>query len=165
MEISLSEAATILGKSERQVRYLIKTERLPARKAANRWLIEDTDLPLSDGQRRAVAARLGTAREAFDKGLKPAAKAAKKTKEDKHYSVTDLGAFRIGFEIWRSSSSSSTRMPSWPWPSKPTSSVDSSDGGSRSSGQRRRSRHLTGICAGSSIALGAPASSRLRAEA
>jgi len=101
MLISLSEAATILGKTERQVRYLIKTGRLSARKAANRWLIDDTDLPLSDGQRRAVASRLGTAREAFDKGLEPAAKAAKKAKEDKHYSVTDLGAFRIGVEICR----------------------------------------------------------------
>ncbi len=101
MKISLSEAATILGKTERQVRYLIKTGRLAARKDGNRWYVESTELPLSDGQRRAVAARVETAREAFDKGLEPAAKAGKNEKQRTHFSVTDLKAFKTGVEICR----------------------------------------------------------------
>ncbi len=39
MQVSLSEAAVILGQFGRQVRTLIKTGRLPARKESGRWTI------------------------------------------------------------------------------------------------------------------------------
>ncbi len=105
MKLSLAEAATVLGKTERQVRYLIKTGRLPAEKEGRRWWIESADLPLSERQRQALGERHRAAREAFDKGLEPIAKAAepaaKKHEKKRGYSVTDLVAFSTGEEIYR----------------------------------------------------------------
>ena len=58
MELSLSEVATVLGKSERQVRYLIKTERLKASKQGGRWSIHSEDLPLTAEQREILSKRV-----------------------------------------------------------------------------------------------------------
>jgi len=38
MKMSLAEAATVLGKSERQTRYMIQQKELKARKVSGRWL-------------------------------------------------------------------------------------------------------------------------------
>lgn len=100
MKLSLAEAATVLGKSRRQLRYLIQTERLPATKAGGRWQIDSSDLPLTAAQRKALATRLKAARQAIDQGLLPAAKAAVEEPR-RQYSVTDLGAFQSGEEIYR----------------------------------------------------------------
>ena len=103
MKLSLSESATVLGRSERQIRYLIKTGRLRAGKDGGRWRIESTDLPLTDAQREAVASRVQTAREAFEKGIAPAGKIeeSKPAAEKKRYSVKDLKAFQSGEDIYR----------------------------------------------------------------
>jgi hypothetical protein len=100
MKLSLSEAATVLGKSERQVRYLIKQGTLQARKENGRWTVSSEELPLSDVQRRALAGRVETAREAFQRGLEPAVKATD-GKGAKSYSVRDLAAFQAGEAILR----------------------------------------------------------------
>jgi excisionase family DNA binding protein len=57
MQLSLQQAAERLGKSVRQVRYLIQTGALPAQKSGGRWLIAAADLPLSEGQRAALERR------------------------------------------------------------------------------------------------------------
>jgi excisionase family DNA binding protein len=44
--LSLAEAATVLGKSERQVRYMINNGRLKAVKIGGSWVVESSDLPL-----------------------------------------------------------------------------------------------------------------------
>jgi excisionase family DNA binding protein len=54
MNLSLSEAARLLGKSDRQVRYLITSGKLSARKVDGRWAIRREDLPLSPGQEKAA---------------------------------------------------------------------------------------------------------------
>jgi hypothetical protein len=100
MKLSLSEAATALGKSERQLRYLIKTGRLSASKEGGRWSIDSDDLPLTEAQRAAIAAKVDTARAAFEKGLEPAEKATGDA-EKRYYSVTDLQAFQSGEAIYR----------------------------------------------------------------
>ena len=46
MQLTIEQAAARLGKSPRQVRYLIQTRRLPARKFSGAWLIESADLEL-----------------------------------------------------------------------------------------------------------------------
>ena len=53
MELTVQEAARILGKSERQVRYLIRTSKLPASKRDGQWRISRGDLPSRPGQERA----------------------------------------------------------------------------------------------------------------
>ena len=55
MDLSLAEVARLLGKSERQVRYLIVQGKLPARKVGRKWSVRRQDLPLSDGQKKAAA--------------------------------------------------------------------------------------------------------------
>lgn len=97
MKLALSEAATLLGKSPRQVRYLIKTGRLEAEKDGGQWQIDSSALTLSDDQRQALEARSQAAREAFEKGLEPATKAAG---EKAGYSVTDMTAFQAGQSIY-----------------------------------------------------------------
>lgn len=44
MEISIKDAAELLGKSERTVRHMAQTGRLPARRVGSRWLINRDDL-------------------------------------------------------------------------------------------------------------------------
>ncbi len=48
MEISIKDAAELLGKSERTVRHMAQTGRLPARRIGSRWLI-DRDTLLTHG--------------------------------------------------------------------------------------------------------------------
>jgi hypothetical protein len=54
MQLSLADAAIALGRSQRQIRYLIQTGGLAARKEGGRWVIDSADLPLSAGQRQAA---------------------------------------------------------------------------------------------------------------
>ena len=100
MTLSLAEAVTLLGRSQRQVRYLIKTGRLPARKVEGRWQIDDADLPLTDAQRQAIASRVEKARVAFEKETAAAEKLSP-SKDRRSYSVTDFKAFQSGEAILR----------------------------------------------------------------
>ena len=109
MELSIAETATLLGRSQRQIRYLIKTGGLRATKKGRRWRIDSADLPISDAERQALAERSQVARRAFEKGLEPVAKAALTAPGDdaegeetkRSYSVTDLRAFQAGEAIYR----------------------------------------------------------------
>jgi excisionase family DNA binding protein len=91
MELSLTDAARLLGKSPRQVRYLIKNGKLTATKDGARWRIQSEDLPLSEGQLRARARKAQDARDLVEQALGPHGRLA-----DKRYSVRDLRAFQAG---------------------------------------------------------------------
>lgn len=105
MHLSIAETASLLGRSQRQVRYLIKTEQLKAVKEGGRWRIKSRDLPLTDVQRQALAERSQVARATFERGLEPAARAAGAEETTRRYSVTDLFAFQAGEEIYRAACS------------------------------------------------------------
>lgn len=98
MKLSLPQAATVLGRSERQIRYLIKIGRLQASKVDGKWEVDEADLPLTGGQRDAIGERVEVARQAFEKALEPAAKA---TDGAGGYSVTKLTAFVCGEAVYR----------------------------------------------------------------
>lgn len=98
MKLSLPHVATVLGKSERQIRYLIKIGRLQASKSDGRWEIDEADLPLSAAQRDAIAGRVDVARQAFEKAVEPAGRA---TEAAGQYSVTKLVAFTCGEAVYR----------------------------------------------------------------
>ncbi len=109
MDLTLSETATILGKSPRQIRYLIKAGRLRATKHGRHWKIDSDHLPLSDAQRRVLGERLEVARRAFEKSVDPAARAVGRepakaaegnAAKKKSYSVNDLLAFQAGEAIY-----------------------------------------------------------------
>lgn len=82
---TLPEVAGLLNKSQRQIRYLIKTGKLPAHKPHGRWTVKKSDLdifttaPQADAVQRTEAAHAAGRR----------------------YSVQDLQAFQVGQTIFR----------------------------------------------------------------
>ncbi|NJL27690.1 MAG: helix-turn-helix domain-containing protein [Thermoanaerobaculia bacterium] len=98
MVLSLAEAARLLGKSERQVRYLIRTGKLPAQKTGERWLIRREDLPLSEGQERAATQKAERAARLAVEILQPGGEAKS---EKKGYSIRQMRAFQEGAPLYR----------------------------------------------------------------
>ena len=97
MKLTLEQAAARLGKSERQIRYLVQNGRLAAEKVGGRWLIESDDLALSDGQRQAVERKERQLRAAVEEGLAlPEA-----SERSPRYSVRDLKAFQLALPLQR----------------------------------------------------------------
>ncbi|MBI2376739.1 MAG: helix-turn-helix domain-containing protein [Deltaproteobacteria bacterium] len=94
MKISLREAAQLLGKSERQVRYMVKEGRLQAHKDGSRWLIERSDLPLPPS-----AVQRGVEERARLTGVLEAALGPAESPR-KRYSVTDLKVFEAGRTLY-----------------------------------------------------------------
>jgi excisionase family DNA binding protein len=95
MHLTLEEAAQRLGKTVRQVRYLIQTGALRADKSSGRWRIDAADLPLSEPQRAAVGRREHALRDAVERGL------GLDGPPPDRYSVRDLKAFQIALPLYR----------------------------------------------------------------
>jgi excisionase family DNA binding protein len=96
MLLTLVQAAELLGQSRRQIRYLIKTGRLPAVKVGGHWRIDSERLPRSPGQRAAAERKQQHLVEVVEEALSlPSAS------DRKRYSVRDLRAFQIGAAIYR----------------------------------------------------------------
>lgn len=94
MQLSLTQAAQLLGKSRRQPEYMIQQGRLKAAKDGGRWQVDEADLPLSAQQRQAVRRRADALRDT-------AAQVLDQTAPRVGYSMTDLQAFRAAQAIWR----------------------------------------------------------------
>jgi excisionase family DNA binding protein len=99
VKLSLSQVATLLGKSERQIRYMVKSGRLAATKAGKEWRFETSELPLTDEQRRGLLERAATLTDAVADAVAPAVAAAGDGK--RRYSVTDLQAYKVGAPLYR----------------------------------------------------------------
>lgn len=95
MELSIAQAAARLGKSPRQVRYLINSGVLRARKVDGRWVMNSSDLPDSPGQQAATERQQLQMHAAVDRGLELPAKP-----ERSRGSVHDLKAFSIGVPLY-----------------------------------------------------------------
>ncbi len=89
MEYTLEQVATLLGKSRRQIRYMISTGRLPATRTGHRWRVRAEDLPRSAGAVDARTRRVTALRDAVDEVL-PTSPHTRGT------SVTRIRAFEIG---------------------------------------------------------------------
>jgi hypothetical protein len=99
MQLTIEQAAARLGKSSRQIRYLIKTGRLSAKKFSGVWVIEAEDLPLSAGQVAALERRERQLRSAVEEALD----VQRKSERAPRYSVRDLKAFQLALPLFRSS--------------------------------------------------------------
>lgn len=98
MQLTIEEAATRLGKSPRQVRYLIQTNRLAARKFAGSWVIESENLTLSEGQVKALDRRERELRSAVERALE----LPPESERAPRYSIRDLKAFQLALPLHRS---------------------------------------------------------------
>jgi len=83
MKFTIAEAATRLGKSERQIRILIQKGRLAAAKVEGKWQIDEGALPVSPAATQAAEVRAEVARDALERAVAPATRG-------KFFSVTDL---------------------------------------------------------------------------
>jgi excisionase family DNA binding protein len=98
MELTVQDAARILGKSERQVRYLIQTGRLTATKHDGQWKISRGDLPRSPGQERADQRKTERATEIASAVLDFGDSKGSKSKS---WTVDQLHAVRQGEPLYR----------------------------------------------------------------
>jgi hypothetical protein len=96
MLLSLQDAADRLGKTRRQLRYMIQTQRIQAVKTAGRWMIEADDLPLSGPQRQAVDRRERQLQAAVERGL-----GLDEGSRRRRWSVRDLKAVQVALPLYR----------------------------------------------------------------
>ncbi|MEE8524949.1 MAG: helix-turn-helix domain-containing protein [Thermoanaerobaculia bacterium] len=103
MQLSVAETATVLAKTPRQVRYMIRQGRLKAERQGKSWRIDSDSLPLGDAERQALKERLDVARGSVDAALEPVAKALDKSAkgEEERYSVRKLLAFETGRRLYQ----------------------------------------------------------------
>jgi excisionase family DNA binding protein len=88
MELTIREAATLLGRSERAVRAQVARKALPAVKRGGRWMTPRHALPLTDAQRQAVREKADDVRAAVESAVR------------KHLSsAEDLEPFRDGRRV------------------------------------------------------------------
>lgn len=92
MKLTLTEAARTLGKSPRQLRYLMKQGELKGEKVEGRWVFDDTLLPRTSAQKQRAQAKAQDLLNTVEEVLAPQVQAAK----GRAYSVADLQAFRTG---------------------------------------------------------------------
>lgn len=103
MEISIVEAAARLGKSDRQIRYMIANQEIAARKVKNKWVIQSETLPLSPGQAKAEEHKeqILIQRTEMAVGAEHAAKVLGPPDEKRAYSVSSLRAFPICMDLYK----------------------------------------------------------------
>jgi hypothetical protein len=95
MKLSPAQAATRLGKSRRQIMYMIKQERLQAEKIGGRWFVDETNLSLNKSQQRVHDRKQHQLRAAVEEALEL------DDDSKRRYSLRDLKAFQIALPIYR----------------------------------------------------------------
>jgi hypothetical protein len=96
MDITIREAAPLLGRSPRAIRARIARGELPARRQGHTWVLPLEHLPLTAAQRASMLGRADDARAAVEQAL-PSRLAS--TRARKHRSVLDLDSFRTAREV------------------------------------------------------------------
>jgi excisionase family DNA binding protein len=101
MQLTLEQAAAALGKSPRQVRYMIEQGKLPAEKVEGRWRIDSEALPQApareNARQTAGKRRKERLREVVDEALDL------EGGPERRYSVLDLKAFQVALPLYRRS--------------------------------------------------------------
>lgn len=93
MEITVTEAAALLGCSARTVRARVARGELPGVKRGGQWFVNRSALPLTEAQRSAFQRKAQGLRDALEEAL-PARMA--RTPGDRRRGLLDLDAFRFG---------------------------------------------------------------------
>lgn len=92
MDLSIKEAAALLGRSPRALRQWIESKRLAATRTARGYRVRSEDLPLTEAQRLSLKERAEVTRKIVD-DLLPSRAAT--TLDRRRRSLLDLDAFRL----------------------------------------------------------------------
>ena len=96
MELSVREAATLMGRSQRTVRAQLARGELPGVKCDGHWRVQRRHLPLTEAQRQALQAKADDVRATVEKAL-PSREARRAGERSR--SIADLDAFRLGAKV------------------------------------------------------------------
>jgi excisionase family DNA binding protein len=93
MQLSLQEAMQILGKTRRQVLYMIEQGRLPARKVGSRWVIERADVQVDEAVHQRTTQKQARFKAVIEDALTPG--------QERRYTLRDLKAVQVATPIYR----------------------------------------------------------------
>jgi excisionase family DNA binding protein len=93
MQLSLQEAMQILGKTRRQVLYMIEQGRLPARKVGSHWVIERADMQVDEAVQQRTTQKQARFKAVIEDALTPG--------QERRYTVRDLKAVQVATPIYR----------------------------------------------------------------
>ncbi len=94
MQLSLAEAARILGKSRRQVLYLIEQGRLPAKKVGGRWEIDRADLQVDEQVQQRSEQQKASLQAAVEDAMSG-------RKDKRSYTLRDLRAVKVAVPLYQ----------------------------------------------------------------
>lgn len=84
MPLSLQDAVQILGKTRRQMLYMIEHGHLPAKKVGGRWVIERADLQVDDAVQQRTSLKQARFKAVIEDVLTPG--------QERRYTLRDLKA-------------------------------------------------------------------------
>jgi excisionase family DNA binding protein len=87
MDLSLQQAADILGKTRRQVIYMIGQGRLPGKKVGGRWVIDRVDLQADEAVRQRTLQKQERLKAVVEDVLTPT--------PERRYGIRDLKAVQL----------------------------------------------------------------------
>lgn len=94
MDLTILQAAQVLGKSPRQIRTMIQNGEITAARRGRMFFIDQATLPLSGGQAAAVERRALRAQEVVEEVFEPLSRR-------RRYSLRDLKAVKIGLPLYQ----------------------------------------------------------------
>ena len=94
MHLSIEQAAVLLGKTRRQLVYMIAQGKLAANKVGGRWVIERSTLTVDAAAQQRASQRNAHFRAAVEEALAPAGKT-------RRYTLADLKAVQLATPIHR----------------------------------------------------------------
>ncbi|HEY5869239.1 MAG TPA: helix-turn-helix domain-containing protein [Candidatus Tectomicrobia bacterium] len=93
MELSLQEAVKILGKTRRQVLYMIEQGRLPAKKIGSRWVIERSNLQVDEEKQQRASQQQARFKAVIEEALTAG--------PERRYPLRNLKAVQLAAPIYR----------------------------------------------------------------
>jgi hypothetical protein len=93
MDLSLQQTADILGKTRRQVLYMIDQGRLPGKKVGGRWVVDRADLQVDAEMQQRTSQKQERFRAVVEDALTPG--------RERRYTLRDLKAVQLAAPIYR----------------------------------------------------------------
>jgi excisionase family DNA binding protein len=93
MQLSLQQTADILGKTRRQVLYMIEQGHLPAKKIGGRWAVDRADLQVDAATEQRVSQKQAQFKAVIEDALTPG--------PERRYTLRDLKAVQLATPIYR----------------------------------------------------------------